>query len=109
MTVGKGRSDFLIWAPAILLGVFLRIHQLSEQVLLDDEWHGMYFAATRSLSEFNSSEVKSSLWVFMLVSLLQVETTKAIVQQAKICRNTILLLTVASPYERPGLWLVQAN
>jgi uncharacterized membrane protein len=37
-----------ILAVALLLGVFLRSYLLSDQVLIDDEWHGFYYAIGKS-------------------------------------------------------------
>lgn len=35
-------------AAAVAVGVFLRVHLLADQVLLDDEWHGFYYVLGKS-------------------------------------------------------------
>lgn len=47
------RQEFLTWlkffgAP-LLIGILLRVHELSSQILLDDEWHSLNFVIGKSL------------------------------------------------------------
>ena len=35
---------FLLTTLAFLVGLFLRLYLLADQVLIDDEWHGLYYA-----------------------------------------------------------------
>ena len=45
--VSEVRFRFLLLAP-LLVGFALRLHGLSDQVILDDEWHGLEFVTGRS-------------------------------------------------------------
>jgi hypothetical protein len=40
----KDRGFMAILAVALLLGIFLRCYLISSQVLIDDEWHGFFYA-----------------------------------------------------------------
>ena len=45
-------SDFFFWCFFILifcLGLFLRLYQVTDQIILDDEWHGLDFTINNSL------------------------------------------------------------
>ncbi|HWC60593.1 MAG TPA: glycosyltransferase family 39 protein, partial [Verrucomicrobiae bacterium] len=44
----KDRAFIAILAVALLLGIFLRSYLLSDQVLIDDEWHGFFYAIGKS-------------------------------------------------------------
>jgi len=44
----KDAVFFAMLAAALLSGVFLRSYLLSDQVLIDDEWHGFYYAIGKS-------------------------------------------------------------
>ncbi|MGE5280103.1 MAG: ArnT family glycosyltransferase [Deltaproteobacteria bacterium] len=39
----------LLAAASVGAGIFLRVHGVGDQIPLDDEWHGMFVAATRGL------------------------------------------------------------
>ena len=44
----KTPAFFAILSVAVLLGIFLRSYLLGDQVLIDDEWHGFYYALGKS-------------------------------------------------------------
>lgn len=50
----------ILCATAIFIGIFLRLYLISDQILLNDEWHGMVYAAMNDsvaflLAHFNRS------------------------------------------------------
>ncbi|HUI45695.1 MAG TPA: hypothetical protein VLX29_00285 [Nitrospirota bacterium] len=47
----KERIYFLSLASAFILGVCLRLYLLKDQVLIDDEWHGLLFIKDKSFFE----------------------------------------------------------
>jgi hypothetical protein len=49
-TEPKSRMILTILTSAYIIGLFLRIYLLREQVLLDDEWHSMSFVIDKPLS-----------------------------------------------------------
>src|SRR4051812_41450448 len=40
---GRDPAFFLTLAIALLAGTFLRLYLLSDQVMIDDEWHSLYY------------------------------------------------------------------
>lgn len=51
----KKRSYFIILSVIVLIGAFLRFYQINDQVLGDDEWHGINVASVHSYSNILSS------------------------------------------------------
>jgi len=43
------RNFIILWVPIFILGTFLRLYILTDQILLDDEWHSVTFIIGRSL------------------------------------------------------------
>ena len=71
------RRYFLVLAVAFLGGAFLRLHMLSEQILLDDEWHGVNAVVNTTYAEvltqhnpFNHSSPLLNLYRLFLYDLL---------------------------------------
>lgn len=63
---------FLIYA----LGFFLRLYQIQQQVLLDDEWHGLLFAVRKNFwqiiggSSLGATSALSNLYYWVLLRLV---------------------------------------
>ena len=53
MKTGLSKTNFFFWlwiVLAFLVGTVLRVYMISQQILIDDEWHGMNFISGKSFS-----------------------------------------------------------
>lgn len=66
-------ANLIVWA---LVGAFLRLHLIADQVLLDDEWHALYYSTAHSLAHLlrhathdaNSSPLNAYAWILLSTS-----------------------------------------
>ena len=79
------RSANLLWLLAVVAGTALRLYQLRDQVLVDDEWHALHLSWKRGPMSFcQSGQSRWSLTSGRALVHPTIETAMAIAT-ARLC------------------------